>query len=284
MRGSLIALTVVVVGLARAPVARADGGVVAPSVASATWSYEVENADALPGKVLVVWPRACSSTGEPLGAVDLKLNPDWAARMNDVDYEVVVSGKRHELSEDCRKTSRLYALPADAFPKGSRVSTADDKGIGQGATGQPFAVLPQLDTIDRKKRIEFFEKDPRVLRTSFRFDAAPASKSAKPLAGVHQALTVTPSSAAELDVTVKRVVYTYQDGTSDTANPSANAGGDASTGAGIAINPAADGAAGGVPDLANRPDGGTRWVFLAAVAGLVVGGLIAFFRKKRASS
>jgi hypothetical protein len=245
--------------------------------AEVAYSYEIENVDANADKVLVVWPRACGATGEPLGTVDLKLNPDWAARMHDVDYEVVVRGKKHTLLDHCAKSSRLYALPAAEFARGSRVSTGDDMSVGQMEAGAPFAVLPALDAIDLVKRIELFGKDARVLRTTFRFEPAKASRSTT-LKAVHEVLEVSAFDATSFVVKAKRAMYTHEDGRQETVtDPGAV--------------PAAAPSASAVPSAATptapaepaKPDLGTRWVALAAVAGLVVGGLLAA-RKKRAAN
>ena len=254
--------------------ARADGDAAAPPAYA--YSYEVENADPTPEHVLVVWPRICSASGEPLGKVDLALNPDWATRMNDVDYEVIVTGKHHELADSCRKTSRLYALAASAFPRGMRSATADDSAIGQHVVGQPFPIVPLLDAVDRKRRIELFEKDPRVSRTAFQLDEP--SKPSKPLKAMHEVLALGSFTPTTFVVVQKRVDYTYQDGTSETVTPhpdTAEATADAGAKSSSAANPGAN-----TPESPPL-DIGTRWVFLAAVGGLVAGGLIAFYRKKR---
>ena len=233
------------------------------------YSYEIENAPP-PGKVLVVWPRACSATGEPLGNVDLALNPDWTSRMNDVDYEVIVKGRSYTLLEPCTKTSRLYALPVDAFLPGSRESTADDVSIGQAEAGVPFPIVPALDGIDRKQRIDFFAKDPRVARTAFRFETVRAGVSA-----VHEVLAVE-GEGPSFAVRTVRAVYTYEDGGSATVSGGADAGAsaDADAGANAGANASAS-AAPGAHDL------GTRWVLLAALGGLAAGGFLAYSRKKR---
>ena len=44
-----------------------------------------------------IGPRVCGSEGEPLGKVDLAQSPDRAGRKNDIDYDVMVKGKRHQL-------------------------------------------------------------------------------------------------------------------------------------------------------------------------------------------
>ena len=271
VRSSLAASALLVLGssgLARADVA---------------YSYEVENADAHPEKVLVVWPRACGAKGEPLGTIDLALNPDWASRMHEVDYEVVVRGQRHVLAPPCAKSARLYALPADAFARGTRLATGDDKSIGQREAGAPFAILPALDAIDLGKRIELFEKDPRVLRTAFRFAPATASWPATAQA-VHEVLEVDSFDAASFAVKKKRAIYTHDDGgTEIVTEPGSTvvAAGDASAPAPTASAPAPASVA---PPEPAKSDLGTRWVLLAAVAGLVVGGVLAYRKKRDAST
>jgi hypothetical protein len=267
-----------VVAMASALLVIAASGVAGPAradSATAAYSYEIENAPP-PGKVLVVWPRACSATGEPLGNVDLALNPDWTARMNDVDYEVIVKGRSYVLLEPCTKTSRLYALAADAFPPGTRESTADDVSIGQAEAGVAFPIVPALDAIDRKQRVEFFGKDPRVARTTFRFDTASTARAG--VAAVHDVLAIEGGDETSFRMRRVRAVYTYEDGGSETvsgsadADASAAASADASADAGAGAGP---GPAGGAHDL------GTRWVLLAALGGLAAGGFLAYSRKKR---
>lgn len=238
-------------------------------------SYEIENADARADRVLVVWPRACSATGEPLGTVDLKLNPDWSARMHEIDYEVVVRGKKHVLLDHCAKSSRLYALPAAEFARGSRESTVDDTSIGQMEAGAPFAILPALDQVDLAKRIELFGTDARVLRTTFRFEPTKASRPAA-LKAVHEVLEVDAFDATSFAVKTKRAIYTHADGRVETVTdpggaPAASA--PALPAPSAAPTPAA-------PASPPKPDLGTRWVVLAAALGLVVGGVVAY-RKKR---
>lgn len=279
MRSALLSTTLSLSVFLAALVAASPDALAAPY----DYSYEVENADAHADQVLVVWPRACGASGDPLGAVDLALNPDWATRMNDVDYEVVVARKHHQLQSDCKNTSQLYALPAGAFPRGSRDATADDSAIGQKTAGEKFAVLPALDAIDRKKRIDFFAKDPRVLRTTYRFmPIKPVDEARGGLKSVHDVLSVDAFDATSFAVTTKRVIYTYLDGRTEveaaavappTPSPMTSASASASASA-------TTGATAGAEN-APRRDLGTRWVYLAAVGGLVVGGIIAFVRRKR---
>jgi hypothetical protein len=251
--------------------------------ASVTYSYEVDNADAHADKVLVVWPRACGATGDPLGTIDLTLNPDWASRMHDVDYEVVVRGKKHTLLDQCAKSSRLYALPAGEFARGTRTSTGDDMSIGQMEAGAPFAILPALDAVDLTKRIELFGKDPRVLRTTFRFEPTKASRPAA-LTAVHEVLELSAFDGTSFAVKTTRAVYTHADGHVETVTDPGGAsstGADASVSAAPASSVAPAAPAPVAPGEPAKHDLGTRWVVLAAVAGLVVGGVMAY-RKKRA--
>lgn len=250
--------------------------------ADVAYSYEIENADARADKVLVVWPRACGAKGEPLGTIDLALNPDWASRMHEVDYEVVVRGQRHVLAPPCSKSARLYALPADAFARGTRDATADDKSIGQLEAGTPFAIVPALDAIALTKRIDLFGKDARVLRTSFRFDRAMASGPAG-LRAVHEVLKVASFDATSFAVKTKSVVYTHEDGGVETVTDPVSESVVARDASAPAVPASSAAPVSSAPVEPAKPDLGTRWALLAAVAGLVVGGILAY-RKKRAAA
>lgn len=264
----LAALAVASILATRATTAHADP-------AAPAYSYEIEN-DPPAGTVLVVWPRACSASGEPLGNVDLALNPDWASRKNDVDYEVIVKRTRYSLLEPCLQTSRLYLLPTDVFPPGSRLSTADDVSIGQPEAGMPFPIVPALDAIDRKERIALFDHDPRLRRTPFHFAATAPPPSA---VTVHEVLSLaadpTPTTTT-FTITQLRVDYTYQDAAPSSSPASASASAPAPA---PASAPAP--APGPAPAPAPAPDLGTRWVLLAALSGLLAGGLLAYSRKRR---
>jgi hypothetical protein len=247
--------------------------------------------------------------------VDLALNPDWASRLHEVDYELIVQGKRHELSGYCAATARLYALPTAVFPRAVREAGADDRELGQ-APGAPHAILPALDAIDHKQRIELFARDARALRSAFQFDAlavrAARASLAAPLGSIHDVLSVEGFDATSFRVVPKRVVYTYADGVSESldwkgelrppptrapallasaslgADAAARPDADASTSAASSASaaPSATAApsasAGGSPGpTGGAPaDKGSRWVYAAAVAGLFAGGLIAYLRKK----
>jgi hypothetical protein len=172
----------------------------------------------------------------------------------------------------------LYALPAAAFARGSRPATADDIPIGQPEAGVPFVILPALDAIDRKKRIELFDKDARVLRTPYRFPVtAPARDAgASPLAAVHDVLSVGGFTATSFAVVPIRAVYTFEDGHTESVAAAAAAPSASATPSG-APPPAPSSAPASPPP---PPDLGTRWVYLAAAGGLLVGGLIAAHRKR----
>ena len=285
-----------VVAMTTARVAHADAG--ASDVKAIAYSYEIENPDLSPDKVIVVWPRNCGSYGDPLGKVDLALNPDWASRQHDVDYEVVVKAKKHELLEQCTDHARFYALPVSAFPLGTREATADDSAIGQQA-GAPFAIVPALDEIALEKRIDFLAKDPRVLRASFRFDVPRTARSTSALKAIHDVLAVDGFGATAFSVVPKRAVYTYLDGSTETlaylgahrrasvkagllddAGANANASASASANANANADAGAGAGAKAEENAAPKSDLGTRWVVLAAVGGLIAGGLIARNRKK----
>jgi hypothetical protein len=255
--------------------ARAD--ILPPDAKVIHYSYEVENLDAFADKVFVVWPRSCGSDGDPIGTIDLSLNPQWASRMHEVDYEVLAKGKTHEILRYCAHTMRIYALPAAEFPRASRVATADEWTLGI-KKDETLAHLPALDAIDLKKRMVFFEKDARVARAPFKFDMVGIGPAASPLKAVHDVIAVEAVEGAAIKVASKRAIYTYEDGSSETRayatpeRPSPSGSGDAGAPA-VSTTPATGDAA--------LKDGGTRWVYLAAVAGLIVGGIIAFIQRKR---
>lgn len=256
------------------------------------YTYEVENLDAHPDKVFVAWPRACGAAGDPLGAVSLQLNPDWVARLHDVDYEVLEKGKHHEVLPYCAQTTRIFALPAAAFPRASRVATADDLAIGSRA-GETYAVLPALDEIDLPRRIPFFASDPRRGASAFRFDVVATARAGSPLRAVHDVLAIQGAVGTGSPFTVepKRAVYMYDDGASETVAyaglqrpaPTRTGALDVDAGANVAAGASADPRPSATPSPPPR-DRGTRWVYAAAIGGLVAGGAIAHYRRKRAAS
>ena len=220
--------------------------------------------------MVVAWPRTCGSTGEPLGSVSLQLNPDWVGRLHEVDYEVVGKG-RHELSSYCAKTMRLHALPVTAFPKVTRVATADDSSLGK-KVGETMEILPALDAIELPKRVAFFASDPRSASAAYAFDeAAPDAGTVKT---VHRVL-VLDTAAPAFAIKAKTVTFTFENGpavtlTGESRSPSAGDAGSADAGPTAAPAPPAP-----------SSDGGTRWVYAAAIGGLIAGGLIAHYRKKK---
>jgi hypothetical protein len=228
--------------LAVAPVARADAG-------ATETTYTIENLDAYPDQVFVAWPRTCGSTGDPLGAVSLQLNPDWVSRLHEMDYEVVEKGKRHQVSSYCLATMRIHALPAAAFPRATRVATADDASLGK-KPGETITILPALDAIDLQQRIPFFASDARQASLPFRFDGP---------AGAHHDLVIVGSDGG-LTLAPAKALPSAADGGAD---------------AGLAVTAA---------PTPPTQDIGTRWVYAAAIAGLLAGGVIAYYRKKRAAS
>jgi hypothetical protein len=248
---------------------------IAPHIAAADkaveHTYEIENLDAYPQHVFVAWPRTCGSTGDPLGTVSLQLNPDWVSRQHEVDYEVLEKGKRHEISPYCLSSMRIHALPAAAFPRGSRVATVDDSALGK-KPGETYATLPALDEIDLPKRIPFFASDPRRVSSPFRFDApATVLPPAGPPKAVHHVLAIEGVTAA-FGVQPKRAIYTYDEGPPQTVSYPVDAG---------TMDAGATASAAPTPP---PRDLGTRWVYAAALGGLIAGGIIAHYRKKRAAA
>ncbi|MBX3185761.1 MAG: hypothetical protein KF819_02050 [Labilithrix sp.] len=269
------------------------------------YSYEVENLDAFADKVFVAWPRACGSDGEPLGKIDLGLNPQWASRMHDVDYEVLEAKKELRVLRYCAHTMRIYALPRAAFPPSSRPAPRDDWALDL-KKDNPQAIVPALDAIDLQKRMPFFASDARVARSPFALDMIMlVRRSSSTLAKVHDVIGVDAVDAATLTVSSKRVTYTYEDGATETfayrslkrpspsrpkalePPPGGNARDDDPTPPAIDAGALAPDAPSQPPAAAPAPaskDLGTRWVYLAAIAGLLVGGIIAWAQKNKKSA
>ena len=88
--------------------------------------------------------------------------------------------------------------------------------------------------------------------------------------------------ATSFAVRTKRAIYTYEDGGTETVTDPGRTivvGADASTPASSSSAP--------VTSCSRRPREarlGTRWVVLAAVAGLVVGGILAARKKRNAAA
>jgi len=256
--------------------ARAD----APAV-----TYTITNLDGFPDRVFVAWPRTCGSTGDPLGAVSLKLNPDWATRQHEVDYEVLKQGAVHQVATYCLATTRIYALRATEFPRATRVATADDVSLGK-KPGETLDILPALDAVELTKRIAFFGDTGRNVVASIRFDRllqlAPVGSPPIPAKVAHFDLRL------EADYAATPPTFTAFSGdTKITFDPPA---GDAGPDAGSTANDAGAVDAGPIaapsppapaPAPAPATDGGTRWVYAAAIGGLIAGGLIAQYRKKK---
>ncbi|HSO32803.1 MAG TPA: hypothetical protein VLT33_09805 [Labilithrix sp.] len=239
-------------------------------------SYEIENVDAHPEQVFVAWPRSCGSTGEPLGAVSLQLNPDWVARLHEVDYEVLGKG-RHQISSYCAKTMRIHALSASAFARASRAATADDASLGKKA-GETMEILPALDAIDLPKRVAFFATDPRRASAAYAFDeAAPADAGA--VKAVHRVLVAEGVGTPAFALKAKTISYTFEQGPPLTVSASASTEKPAT-----ADGERADAGVAATVTAAPAKDLGTRWVYAAALGGLIAGGLIAHYRKKKAAS
>lgn len=291
MRGVVTAVVVTFATITIAPrLARADAKPI-------DYTYEIENLEAYPDKVFVAWPRTCGSTGDPLGTVSLQLNPDWVTRLHEVDYEVLARGKHHQVLPYCAPTTRLFALPSAAFPQSPRAATADDSALGK-KPGESYLVLPALDEIELPKRITFFAGDPRLLSSPFRLDVVAKAPGGSPLKAVHDVLAIEGAigaAATTFAVAPKRAIYTYDDGASeavpyrDARRPSPSRAGaldlDAGPGTPAAGDASVDADAGvSVAPTPPPHDLGTRWVYAAAIGGIVAGGAIAQYRKKRAAS
>jgi hypothetical protein len=198
---------------------------------------------------------------------------------------------------------RIYALPADAFPRASRVATADEVSLGK-KPGEAFDILPALDAMELQKRPAFFADDARKIASAFRFDA-PLGGASVPVAAMaaaktmHQELVIEPAFVASpptFALVTRHVKLGFEKPTPDVDVELSDAGGGptvatagttgADGGADAGVSAAvAGGPAPAAPTPASpRGDGGTRWVYAAAIGGLVAGGLIAHFRKKKPGS
>ena len=96
-------------------------------------------------------------------------------------------------------------------------------------------------------------------------------------------LEVSGFDATSFAVKTKRAIYTHADGHLETVTDPG--GGAVAADAGAAASPVASAPA-ALPATSAEPakhDLGTRWILLAAVSGLVVGGVMAY-RKKRAAA
>lgn len=178
-------------------------------------SYSVTNLSAHPGFTLVAWPRACTSEGDPLGSIDLDMNPHLVARMNEMDYEVIRDAARHEIGKFCSGSARLYALPADEFPLKTAIAKDDDWMLGL-EKDKPYAFVPAIDSLTQQERIPFFEKDPKVRRSRYRFSIIGYVRAPHPLKHAHDELEIEKIADTTLVIRPRRVIYTYDDGATET--------------------------------------------------------------------
>ena len=193
--------------------ARAD--VLPPSSRPIDYSYELENLEAFSDRVFVMWPRSCGSSGQPLGTIDLALNPQWEPRMHDIDYEVVSSAKRLDVPRYCAETMRLYALPAARFATASQVVMEDRWTLGV-KKGDTITHVPALDAIDLKARMAFLAEDESVARSSRGLDVVLLVRTTvSSLKAVHDVLRVERVEGAAVDLVPKRARYTYMDGVTE---------------------------------------------------------------------
>jgi hypothetical protein len=153
--------------------------------------------------------------------------------------------------------------------------------------------LPALDAVDLTARVALFSEGARVLRAAYRFEAPRVDP--RVVREVRDVLAVDDPGGAAFAVSPRRVLYTFADGATETlpyagaVRPPPSRGStdlEASAVARVASpadaappSPAADA---GATAPAASPDRDTRFLYLAGVAGLLVGGLAAAYRKRRA--
>ena len=148
-----------------------------------------------------------------------------------------MKGKAHALLDPCTKTSRLYALPTDAFPLGARAATADDVSIGA-AGGGGGARDPAGARCDRSEEADrALREGPARAADGVSVRHGEGGRGARGgsgdagVAAVHEVLAVEGFDATRFVVRTVRVVYTYEDGGSETVGAGAGAGADASASA-----------------------------------------------------
>ncbi len=163
---------------------------------------------------LIHWPRKCGSDGAPMGEVDLDLNPQFAAHLNDIDYEVVAPDRKHELGKFCSGSARLFALPAKDYPVAMSVAGEDDWTLGL-SKGDRYGHVKSIDALTLPERINFFSKDPEVRRSKYRFSTIGYVRAPHPLKHAEDQLAIEKITETELVVVPKRVVYTYDDGATE---------------------------------------------------------------------
>lgn len=208
------ALTLLTLGaLAGAKASPAQADLVPSSSKRIRYSYEVTGLEKHPEVTLVLWPRACGSRGEPMGTVDLGLNPQWKEHFHDVDYEVIVPGQRAEIGKFCAGTAHLYALPAREFRTEKSVSAEKQWQLGLEA-GQPMLRVPALDKLDLAQRMAFFAKSGKARRAAYAFTPPDFVHRRSQVDAVHDVLHATLGRAG-LAIGGAQAVYTYRDGTTE---------------------------------------------------------------------
>ena len=186
-----------------------------PNARRLGYTYEVANLAAHPQALVVAWPRACGSDGRSLGHVDLALNPHLKDRMHEVDYEVVVAGKRHGIGKFCATSTALYALPAKDYPTQARAFEKDDWMLGL-KKGDTQLLIPALNAKSQAERIPFFEEEQQSQRAGHRFAVVTWVAAPTPLKAIHDVLEIATLTSRQFVVKPARVVYAYDDGKEET--------------------------------------------------------------------
>ena len=211
LSASLLASMLGVALLASPTRARAD---IMPSGGKrVSYTYEIANLAEHPEATFVLWPRTCGSDGEPVGTVDLGMNPQMAGHLHDIDYEALRPGP-HELLKFCGHTAHVYALDAKTFPTDARAADKDNWVLGW-KTGDKYLGVAALDAMTIQARMPFFASDPRARRADYAFQYVQILRKTSPIATIHDVLRIASLDAWHLVVAPVKVRYGYADGTSE---------------------------------------------------------------------
>ncbi|MEZ4452968.1 MAG: hypothetical protein R3B09_26145 [Nannocystaceae bacterium] len=167
-------------------------------------SYEIVNAEELPGRLVVLYPAVCSGGKSYAQAT----NVDLAGRELR-DYEVFLPGVFVDVSRDCHE-SEIYVVDVTEWT----VTPIDPMH------GHPYderrVTCVELDAIGYKGRVGFFAGDPRVHRTGYRPDASTwIPDDGSGLAGSRDRLRIV-EEGGRYTIKGVSVTHLYRDGREET--------------------------------------------------------------------